>query len=511
LLLLAVFCGLLIPGSAYAFTPPPIKHVFVLIDENESASTTFGPGSPAPYLSQTLVSQGAFIPNYYGIGHSSLDNYIAMVSGQAPNPSTSGDCPNFVNFPADSMDASGQENGAGCVYPTDVPTLMAQLDARGLSWRAYEDGMGADPAREPATCGHPAVGGPDNTEGATAADQYATRHDPFVYFHYLIDNQAECDANVVNLSQLPTDLASAATTPNFVFITPNLCDDGHDANCANGGPGGLGQADTFLRTWVPKITSSPAFAQNGLLIITFDEAAPSDASACCGELPGPDEAKPGGTGPGGGDVGAVLLSPFIAAGTQSTASYNHYSMLGSVEDIFSLPRIAYAVGTTPFGSDVYTQPNGPVAIVAPTLPPVLPPAAPKPATPPSKPVSISRAQLLILLSREITPSAGAGRIAKLVKNHGFSLSFKALEGGRAVQWYQVPKGAKLAKVATPTLVASGQTTFGSAGTKTIKISLTGAGKRLLKHPKGLKLTAKGTFTPTGAKPVSANKIFTLKP
>jgi hypothetical protein len=340
---------------------PPIKHVFVVVEENESAAVTFGPSSPAPYLSKTLTAKGAFVPNYFGVGHFSLDNYIAMVSGQAPNPMTSGDCPTFANFPAPtSIDASGQETGEGCVYPSDVPTLMSQFDHAGLSWRAYEDGMGADPTRESATCGHPPVGSPDNTEVATPKDQYATRHDPFVYFHSVIDNQAECNKNVVNLSQLSSDLKSASTTPNYVFVTPNLCDDGHDAMCANGGPGGLAQVDTFLRTLVPEITSSPAFKQNGLLIVTFDEAATSDSSACCGEMPGPFDAAngklPGGSGPGGGVVGAVLLSPFIKPGTRTNTAYNHYSMLGSVEDLFGLPRLADAAGTTAFGSDIFTKP-----------------------------------------------------------------------------------------------------------------------------------------------------------
>jgi len=366
--LVVLVCGALLGASASASAAlPPIKHVFVLIDENESASTTFGPSSPAPYLSKTLVSEGAYLPNYYGIGHDSLDNYIAMVSGQAPNPSTSADCGTFADFTSPtSMDSAGQENGEGCVYPDDVPTLMNQLDTAGLTWRAYEDSMGADPTRESPTCGHPAEGALDNTEKEQAPgpgvpfDAYATRHDPFVYFQYLIDEHpSECDANVVNLSQLPTDLESAATTPNYVFITPDLCDDGHDATCANGGPGGLAQADTFLQTWVPQITSSPAFKQNGLLIITFDEAADSDATACCGEVPGPDDSLPGITGPGGGDIGAVLLSPFIVPGTTTATPYNHYSMLGSVEDIFGLPRLADAVGTQAFGSDVFTQPNGP--------------------------------------------------------------------------------------------------------------------------------------------------------
>jgi hypothetical protein len=236
---------------------------------------------------------------------------------------------------------------------------MGQLSSKGLTWRGYEDGMGADPSRESATCGHPPVNSPDLTAGATPLDQYASRHDPFVYFHSVIDNSALCNANVVNLSRLPGDLASAATTPNYVFVTPNLCDDGHDAVCANGGPGGLGQADTFLRTWVPMITGSPAFKQNGLLIVTFDEAV-GDATACCGEQPGPYDAangiQPGDTGPGGGVVGAVLLSSFIKPGTVSNVPYNHYSMLGSVEDLFGLQRLADATGTTAFGADVFNNP-----------------------------------------------------------------------------------------------------------------------------------------------------------
>lgn len=356
----ALSCGALLGAAASASAKlPPIKHVFVLIDENESEATSFGPGSPAPYLAKTLVSQGAFLRNYYGVGHNSLDNYIAMVSGQAPNPMTSGDCPLFSNFTTSTLDASGQDTGEGCVYPANVPTLMAQLSARHLTWRAYEDSMGANSAREAATCGHPPVGALDTTQGETPTDQYATRHDPFVYFHSVIDNSALCNANVVNLSRLPGDLASAATTPNYVFITPSLCDDGHDSPCSNGQSGGLTQANTFLETWVPKITGSPAFKQNGLLIVTFDEAV-GDDTACCGEKPGPYDAahgiQPGGNGPGGGMVGAVLLSPFIKAGTLSTVPYNHYSMLGSVEDLFGLSRLAYAAGTTAFGADIFNRP-----------------------------------------------------------------------------------------------------------------------------------------------------------
>ena len=218
--------------------------------------------------------------------------------------------------------------------------------------------MGADPQRESSVCGHPGINMVDGTQKATATDEYATRHNPFVYFHSIIDDTTLCDTHVVGLDMLTKDLASAADTPNYVFITPDLCNDGHDAPCANGQPGGLAQADGFLRKWVPLITNSPAFKQqNGLLIITFDESETSDASSCCGEIPGPGSPLPGIFGMGGGDVGAVLLSPCIAPGTVSQTPYNHYTMLRSVEDLFGLSHLGYAglSGEQSFGSDVFTR------------------------------------------------------------------------------------------------------------------------------------------------------------
>jgi len=355
--------GVLVFGSsASADSPvaglPPIQHVFIIVLENESATTTFGPGSPAPYLSQTLTAAGAYLPDYYGIGHESNDNYIAMISGQAPNIQNQADCPLYDDFTGDTIGADGQVEGTGCIYPAGVPTIASQLTAAGLTWRDYNDGMGADPKREASECGHPAVGSVDSTQSATPTDQYATRHNPFVYFHSIIDDSTLCDSHVVNLDLLPRDLAYAPDTPNYVFITPDLCDDGHDATCANGGPGGLAQADTFLRDWVPQITSSPAFrGENGLLIVTFDEASTSDTSSCCGEIAGPGSPLPGILGGGGGDVGAVLLSPCIAPGTVSQVPYNHYSLLRSAEDLFGLPHLGYAQlpGETSFGSDVFTR------------------------------------------------------------------------------------------------------------------------------------------------------------
>jgi phosphatidylinositol-3-phosphatase len=364
LLLAALGIALAAPSSLAAPVggKSEVRHVFIIVLENESAAVTFGPSSPAPYLSKTLTAKGAFVPNYYGVGHASLDNYIAMISGQAPNPSTQADCGVFANFASSGpLGSFGQQSGAGCVYPSGVRTLPSQLGSESLTWRDYNEDMGADPTRESTTCGHPVVGQPDHTEAATPTDMYASRHDPFVYFHSIIDNAGLCDSQVVNLSLLPGDLAHVSSTRNYTFITPNLCDDGHDATCANGQTGGLPAANAFLKTWVPKITASQAFKEDGLLMVIFDESAGGDSSSCCGEIPGPAAPEPGGTGPGGGRTGAVMLSPCVAPGTVTQTPYDHYTMLGSVENIFGLSHLGYAglPHSAYFGTDIYKRQCGP--------------------------------------------------------------------------------------------------------------------------------------------------------
>lgn len=385
-----------------------IRHVFVITLENENYATTFGSSTKAPYLAQTLASQGALVQNYYGTGHVSLDNYISMLSGQAPTPQTDNDCTSYENYNMTGTTSDGQAVGTGCVFPASIQTLPDQLNAAGFTWKGYEEDMGNDPSREAATCGHPTLNTIDLTQEAEApsaavplGDQYATRHDPFMYFHSIIDSP-DCQTNVVNLSHLQTDLQSVATTANFNFITPNLCDDGHDSPCVNGQPGGLTSANAFLEKWVPIITSSPAFKNDGLLIINFDESSYAtetpnlttspptltltySGSTCCSEQPGPNLAAfpqssvygslPASEIPGlpaslgtiqlvmtkanyGGDqTGAVMISKFIKPGTVSTVPYNHYSMLRSIEDIFQLGHLGYAgqTGLASFGNDIFTN------------------------------------------------------------------------------------------------------------------------------------------------------------
>jgi hypothetical protein len=401
-----------------ALPPGKINHILVIELENEGYQATFGPGSPATYLNGTLRKKGELLQNYYGIGHDSLDNYIAQVSGQAPTEDTQADCADngfaYADVTPGTPDPDqaanpGQVDGEGCVYPSSVKTIASQLDAKYppnpkthvASWRAYEQDMGNTPSRDGGTpdptggtdCGHPALGAPDTAEVATAQDQYTTRHNPFVWFHSVIDNTAECNANVVPLGTLGTngapspsghlahDLRSEATTPRFGFITPNLCNDGHDGTCAGpnstgGNVGGLTGADQFLAAWVPLIMDSPAYKHGDLLVvITFDESEVGGAEAdlaCCGEQSGPNTHAPGDAGdtadsqaPGGGQIGALLLnSKYIAPGsTDTTGSYDHYSALRSYEDLLGLTTggtdgeghlgFAAAKGLAPFGPDVF--------------------------------------------------------------------------------------------------------------------------------------------------------------
>jgi phosphatidylinositol-3-phosphatase len=341
---------------------PPVRHVFILILENEAFGTSFAEKSLAPYLAHELPARGVLLKEYYGIGHASLDNYLALISGQAPNDQTQLDCAVFSDFKptAPGLDEHGQLPGSGCVYPSIVKTLPDQLEAAGLTWKAYMEDMGGNPARESATCGHTRIGEPENTHVAQVGDQYAARHDPFVFFHSIIDDEARCNRHVVNLDKLPADLTQVGTTANYTFITPNLCHDGHDRHCVDGEPAGLAAIDKFLRQWVPLIEQSAAFRQDGMLIITFDESdgvGAAGSAACCGERPLPGaKYQPGFNGPGGGRIGAVVLSPFVKPGTVSTEPYNHYSLLATIETMFKLSRLGYAgePGLRLFGADVFS-------------------------------------------------------------------------------------------------------------------------------------------------------------
>ena len=303
-----------------------IKHVWLIILENKSYDATFTGLNKNTYLWQTLPSQGALLKNYFGTGHFSLDNYVSLVSGQAPQADTQADCPNYDKFSGTTdtsgklktnqnygqVDSAAGPNAAagsnGCVYPENVPTLFNQFDSAGVSWKGYAQDLGNADASGPAhDAGTQYCGAPYATPGATgsaaqpnpgsanATDQYVPKHFPFPWFESILSSGDCNEQHIANLFS-PTDglyhdLQSASTTPAFSWISPNNCSDAHDAVCHGnnlsggfadpntpGAPinytGGLYAADLFLEHIIPEIEESPAFKEGGLIDVTFDEGFP---------------------------------------------------------------------------------------------------------------------------------------------------------------------------------------------------------------------------------------------
>jgi hypothetical protein len=254
-----------------------------------------------------------------------------------------------------------------------------------------------------ADCPHPAEGAIDPAQATRASDGYVTWKNPWVYFHATVDS-ASCARDDVGLQQLTKNLRMEKTTPAFSYISADPCDDGSDTPCRAGAKGGLARADAFLKTVVPEIERSPAYRHNGLILITFDEAPQSgpewSTASCCGEptypnLPDltttaaivpttttagttagatttscptttatattttttttttettgtgtttPAACQPAITGdpPGGGQVGLLMISPYIKPHTVNTIeTYNHYSLLKSIENLFGLSHLGY--------------------------------------------------------------------------------------------------------------------------------------------------------------------------
>jgi hypothetical protein len=97
-------------------------------------------------------------------------------------------------------------------------------------------------------------------------------------------------------------------------------------------------------------------------VITVDEAPSSgelaDSSSCCGQpqFPNLPASSSGLRPPGGGQVGALLLSPFIKGGNLEQGTYNHFSLLRTVEDLFGLAHLGYAgaSGVSSFSPSLFT-------------------------------------------------------------------------------------------------------------------------------------------------------------
>ena len=241
--------------------PPALPHVFVIVMENRS----YAQAMTMPYVS-ALAAQYAVATNYHAITHPSLPNYLALTGG-----STFGI----------------RDDGYHRLAPGG---LGAQLTERRIAWRAYMEGM---------------------TGGCLeSTDRYAVKHNPFAYFG------SGCPANVVALTAQTLDADLAGTTPNFVWITPDLCHDGHDC--------GDREADGYLAGQVPKILGSAAWQRGGLLVLVWDE----------------DD------GSGDNRVALLVVAPGLSQHLTSKR-HDHYSLLATVEDRFGLPRLGQAQSADP--------------------------------------------------------------------------------------------------------------------------------------------------------------------
>ncbi len=350
---------------------PEVKHVFMIVLGENGYEETFGATATAPYLSQELPEQGELIPNYYAVTKGDLANQIALISGQGPTLETAADCPDYTDVAPGTVAADGQVEGAGCVYPATTATLPGQLAEAKLRWRAYVEDIGNGAAGgQPATCRHPALGAPDPSQAPVPGDAYVTWRNPFVYFHALIDGE-ECAAADVGLDRLAADLKKKVDeqTPTLSYVVPSVCHAGRELPCEEGRPAGPAAAEEFLKTVIPEITESAAYKDGGLIAIVSSQAPQAgekaDSSSCCvspayPNLP-PDPAAETVTGlvkptGGGGKVGLLLISPFVKPGSvNETVTYNHYSLLLTIEELLGLEKLGYAAepALLPFDESVF--------------------------------------------------------------------------------------------------------------------------------------------------------------
>ena len=288
-------------------TTPPVKHVWVVMLADQNLAKAAKDTQTAPYLAGTLAPQGTLLTGYHAVAHGSLPNSIALLSGQGPAPATQADCPVYADVtPADAGD-DGQELGDGCLYSVQTGTIGDELRQSELGWKSYVESMGT-------ACRHPKAGVKDPDHTASASSPYVTWRNPFVSFHTELDGDT-CAAEDVDLAKLDADLAAGADAPAFSYVVPDRCHDGSAEPCRRGAPAGTAAADAWLKEIVPKILASKAYADDGLLVVTADQApatgASADSSGCCrpGTYPNTKDAgAPGPSGAGGGVVGALLVS-----------------------------------------------------------------------------------------------------------------------------------------------------------------------------------------------------------
>jgi phosphatidylinositol-3-phosphatase len=320
---------------------PPLKHVFVIMMENTSYDDLLSPSNTNTTFIQQLAANNGLATNYFGVTHVSLPNYIAATSGQTwgSNADDTAQAPMFNH-----------------------QNLVDQLEAAGVSWKAYMEDLPS----------------PGNTVDSSPDGLYVRKHDPFLMYPDVYNNSARA-AKVVPLTQLSTDLATG-NVPQFVWITPNVCNDMHGGAATCPYPSSptdplqadlYADGDNFLRTWVTAITHSKAWTGRSAIFITWDESGFSDSSPFGPNdiTPGPDSpflpttpvdpvsgsggdliAKDGSsTQYGGGHVPMIVVARGVGHRVD-TSFADHYSLLQTIEQNFGLPLLGDAGDTVQVGN-----------------------------------------------------------------------------------------------------------------------------------------------------------------
>jgi phosphatidylinositol-3-phosphatase len=315
----------------------PLKHVFVIMMENTSYDDLLSPSNPNTTFIQQLAANNGLATNYFGVTHVSLPNYIAATSGQTwgSNSDDTAQAPLF-----------------------DHQNLVDQLDAARVSWKAYMEDLPF----------------PGDTVTQTPDGLYVRKHNPFLLYPDVYTNPARA-SKVVPLTQLSTDL-STGNVPQFVWITPNNCNNMHGGAPSCPFPSSptdplqaalYQDGDNFLRTWVTAITQSKAWTGHSAIFITWDEGSFADDPPFGPNdiRPGPDSpilpatpANPttggggdlaGGTVYGGGHVPMIVVARGVGHRVDSTFA-GHYSLLQTIEQNFCLPLLGNAGDTVQVGN-----------------------------------------------------------------------------------------------------------------------------------------------------------------
>ncbi len=260
-------------------TAPSYTHVIWVWMENHSYSDIIG-NSQAPYLN-SLANECGLATNYRNISHPSLPNYVGATSGLAVSSLTA--------FNSD------------CSPSKKCSTSAASIFGQGESWKAYEESM------------------PSNCDKSNSGE-YAVRHNPPPYF----TTRSGCSSFDVPYTQLASDL-SAGTLPAFSFVTPNLIDDMHD--------GTISQGDSWLSSNLPTILNSSEY-QSGTtaVFLTWDEGSGGSTGENCAANTSDESCH----------VATIVISPSTAAGSTSATLFNHYSLLGTAEQLLGLPALGQA-------------------------------------------------------------------------------------------------------------------------------------------------------------------------